>query len=235
MKVSKVVSKCFLIAVTVLLSLNIQAQSYVVDDGGDSDQGGGKSNFIDQIFLSISSNTMTLLSQIELSDGGFILAIHLEGPADLGDFYLENRGPQDLVLARIDAEGELIWFHQLGGAINMSWMHVDDNGNFSVAGQFKGRMQGSWDDFQSSGENDAFLARFSLDGGLDWAHHFTSRHSLAVHYPTYEEGVFEISLEVTQMKPHALLRLRVPTVINNERFRFNSRGDLLERYNLEIP
>ena len=236
MKVCVAMSKCVVFSFAVLFSLSIQAQSYVVDEGEGSDQGGGKRSDYNLYSLS-KANGLTLISQVELSDGGLLLACHVKGQTHLAGFLLESRGPQDLVLARLDAEGELIWFHQIGGAVKqeLTWIQVHEDGSFSIAGQFEGRMQGPWEDFQSAGQNDVFLAHFNLEGGLDWAQQFTSRHSLAVQSPVIEGGSMEISLEVTKMKRHALLHLWVPTVINYEHFRFNADGELQERFNSEQP
>jgi hypothetical protein len=79
----------------------------------------------------------------------------------------------DIVLAKYDANGDHLWSQGFGNAFNdvAGGLAVDPAGNVTMVGSFdKSVSFGPGDDHTSLGEADAFVARYSTDGKLSWAH-----------------------------------------------------------------
>lgn len=78
----------------------------------------------------------------------------------------------DIVLAKYDVNGDPLWSKNFGNAFNdvAGGLAVDPAGNITMAGSFdKSISFGAGDDHTSLGESDAFVARFTTDGALQWA------------------------------------------------------------------
>jgi hypothetical protein len=78
----------------------------------------------------------------------------------------------DVVLAKYDVNGDHLWSAGFGNAFNdvAGGLAVDPAGNTTMVGSFdKSVSFGSGDEHQSSGEADAFIARYATDGTLTWA------------------------------------------------------------------
>src|SRR4051812_28228397 len=83
----------------------------------------------------------------------------------------------DVVLAKYDANGDHLWSQGFGNAFNdvAGGLTVDPAGNVTMVGSFdRSASFGPGDDHVSAGEADAFIARFTSDGKLTWAHSFGS-------------------------------------------------------------
>jgi hypothetical protein len=97
--------------------------------------------------------------------------------ADWGGQPLTAHGgsDNDIVLAKYDANGAHVWSHGFGNAFNdvAGGLAVDPAGNVTMVGSFdKSVSFGPGDDHTSLGEADAFVARFTTDGTLQWARSF---------------------------------------------------------------
>jgi hypothetical protein len=97
--------------------------------------------------------------------------------ADWGGTPLTAHGgsDNDVVLARYDANGDHLWSQGFGNAFNdvAGGITVDPAGNVTMVGSFDRSVSfGPGDDHVSAGEADAFIARFTADGKLSWAHSF---------------------------------------------------------------
>lgn len=82
-----------------------------------------------------------------------------------------SQGEWDAVLAKLDADGSQLWFRQFGTAATESARDVAValDGTVWVVGQTAGALGGA-----SLGGTDAYLARFSADGELEWVRQFGS-------------------------------------------------------------
>jgi len=94
--------------------------------------------------------------------------------ADWGGQPLTAHGgsDNDIVLAKYDVNGDHLWSKGFGNAFNdvAGGLAVDPAGNITMVGSFdKSVSFGRGDDHRSSGEADAFIARFATDGTLAWA------------------------------------------------------------------
>lgn len=109
--------------------------------------------------------------------GGIYLQGVFRDTADWGGAPLTAHGgsDNDVVLAKYDANGEPLWSKNFGNAFNdvAGGLAVDPAGNITMVGSFdKSVSFGPGDDHTSRGEADAFIARFTGDGALVWAHSF---------------------------------------------------------------
>lgn len=107
--------------------------------------------------------------------------VYLQGvfrdTADWGGKPLTAHGgsDNDVVLAKYDANGDPLWSQGFGNAFNdvAGGLTVDPAGNVTMVGSFDRSVSfGPGDDHASAGEADAFVARFTGDGKLMWAHSF---------------------------------------------------------------
>jgi hypothetical protein len=78
----------------------------------------------------------------------------------------------DIVLAKYDVNGDHVWSQGFGNAFNdvAGGLTVDPAGNITMVGSFdKSISFGDGDSHTSSGEADAFVARYTTEGKLVWA------------------------------------------------------------------
>lgn len=112
-----------------------------------------------------------------LSDGSLLAVGTFQGAAIFGlgeprETTLASNGLDDLFMARFSADGALIWAQGVGGVEEDLARDVValDGGGFAVAGLFRDTVTfGAGYTFTADGANDAFLARLTADGALDWA------------------------------------------------------------------
>jgi Beta-propeller repeat len=95
--------------------------------------------------------------------------------ADWGGKPLTAHGgsDNDIVLAKYDVNGDHVWSQNFGNAFNdvAGGLTVDPAGNITMVGSFdKSVSFGPGDEHTSLGEADAFIARYTTDGKLAWAH-----------------------------------------------------------------
>ncbi|MBI5799513.1 MAG: immunoglobulin domain-containing protein [Verrucomicrobia bacterium] len=85
---------------------------------------------------------------------------------------LASRGGTDAFLARFDGAGSLQWVRQIGGVSEdgARGVAVDSAGNAYVVGEFTGTLQLPGTNLVAGiGEQNAFIARFSPAGAVNWA------------------------------------------------------------------
>ena len=95
--------------------------------------------------------------------------------ADWGGAPLTAHGgsDNDIVLAKYDVNGDHVWSQGFGNAFNdvAGGLAIDPAGNLTMVGSFdKSISFGPGDDHRAAGEADAFVARYTGDGKLVWAH-----------------------------------------------------------------
>jgi hypothetical protein len=106
-------------------------------------------------------------------DGNTLITGTFWGTLDLGDGPLMNdAGGKDGFVAKLSPMGEVLWSKQIGGAgnVEIAALAVDPDGGVLVTGGFEGSIafDGGGSLQSVGGSQDAFLARFSPEGPLDW-------------------------------------------------------------------
>ena len=110
--------------------------------------------------------------------------IYLEGmfadTAEWGGKPLKATGgaAADIVLAKYDTNGDHVWSQRFGNGLedtDAGGIAVDPAGHITIVGSFDKTIQfGPGVDLTSLGEADAFVARFTTDGKLEWARNYGS-------------------------------------------------------------
>ena len=98
------------------------------------------------------------------------------GTVDFDAFQLTSSGLFDLLIARLDVDGNLVWAKSLGGdAINFAQhMAVDPSGNGDVylTGRFNGTTDFEPDStkviIRTAADWDIFTVKFNVDGNMQW-------------------------------------------------------------------
>ncbi len=101
--------------------------------------------------------------------GSFERVIRFEKEGDTHT--LESMGKEDAFLAKFDTDGNIVWSIRAGGARSDQGigLSVDDTGNVYMAGYFEEEATfGMTTPLISTGQLDAFIARFNPEGELDW-------------------------------------------------------------------
>jgi hypothetical protein len=111
------------------------------------------------------------------ANGNIYIQGHFKDVADFGGQPLKAAGgsDNDIVLAKYDTNGDHVWSQRFGNAFNdvAGGLAVDRAGNITMVGSFDHSISfGEGDDHQSLGEADAYIARFTTDGKLQWARTF---------------------------------------------------------------
>lgn len=120
----------------------------------------------------------TILHVAVDANGNNYIQGHFKDVADFGGKQPLKAGggsDNDVVLAKYDTNGDHIWSQRFGNAFNdaAGGLAVDPAGHITMVGSFdKSVSFGSGDDHTSLGEADAFIARLTTDGKLEWAKTF---------------------------------------------------------------
>ncbi len=79
--------------------------------------------------------------------------------------------PAGVFLVKYSSDGELIWISHGSGAIRNfgNSIAVNTQGEYYVAGSFEGSIDFSGTTLLSNGQLDAFIAKYSTDGTVEWA------------------------------------------------------------------
>lgn len=106
------------------------------------------------------------------ASGGIYVTGEFSGTIDFGGGSYASSGSIDFFVARLDADGELVWFKQGGGAgIDRGLkLALGDGGVLAVTGEFLGTANFQGETMTSAGGTaDMFVALLnSDDGGLQW-------------------------------------------------------------------
>jgi len=87
---------------------------------------------------------------------------------------------QDAFLAKYDGDGNRLWIDEFGtadGRDHASGVSVDGLGNVYVSGSTSGSLGGP-----NAGEDDAFLAKYAVNGNQLWIHQFGTTANENAHY-----------------------------------------------------
>lgn len=122
---------------------------------------------------------------IDVNDAGEVIAVGtFEGSADFGeapgDVTLTAAGQQDIFIAKIDANGMLIWAKRIGGSSvdEANGVALDADDNVYVVGRFVSTVDfdpgAGTSNLSAGGSPDAFVLKLDENGDFLWAHDFGS-------------------------------------------------------------
>lgn len=111
------------------------------------------------------------------ANGNNYIQGHFKDTVSFGGAPLKAGGgsDNDVVLAKYDTNGDHVWSQRFGNAFNdaAGGIAVDPAGHITMVGSFdKSVSFGEGDEHTSLGEADAFIARLTTDGKLEWAKTF---------------------------------------------------------------
>ena len=103
-------------------------------------------------------------------DGSIVVTGQFQGTSAFGPTSLTSAGEEDMFVAKYDPAGNLLWARRAGGSAFDQGLAIatDGVGNVLIAGFFQGTASFGSTNLNSSGESDAFLAKYTPDGGLLW-------------------------------------------------------------------
>lgn len=107
---------------------------------------------------------------VDASGNSYVTGI-FRGIASFGTTDLTSSGNADIFIAKYDASGNVLWAKQAGGQdIDASKnIAVDNSGNSYITGEFQGSATFGSITLNSSGNYDAFIAKFDASGDVLWA------------------------------------------------------------------
>ena len=108
--------------------------------------------------------------------GNVFFAGATDSPIEFDSFHFDLSGIADMIVAKLDVDGNLVWVKSLGGdAINFAQsMAVDPSGNGDVyiTGRFNGTTDFDPDTskvaIQTAADWDIFTVKFNVDGDFQW-------------------------------------------------------------------
>src|SRR5688572_19073688 len=104
-------------------------------------------------------------------NGNSYITGEFRGSATFGSTTLTSTGYYDCFIAKYDADGNMVWAKQSGGAgLEMGrGIAVDGSGNCYITGYFEGSATFGSTTLTSSGDEDIFIARYDALGNVLWA------------------------------------------------------------------
>lgn len=106
--------------------------------------------------------------------GDVVFTGRISAPVDFGGGLLQSAGDYDIVLVKLDPEGNHVWSKAFGGSAQDSGISVatDSENNIVMTGWFGLSVDFGDDQFISAGKDDAFLVKLDPDGNPLWARHY---------------------------------------------------------------
>ena len=164
-----------------LVAGSITAGSFSAVEGGaqlDAAVGNGREAFVAKmnpegtevfsaVFASPDEQHLSAVAS-DPRDRSVVVAGFFRGSVTLGNDTITSQGSDDILLARLNAGGEVLWARGFGDGSSQvaSAMTVDESGAIWVAGTFDGTI-----DFEqthtSIGRSDIWLAKLSSDGDVE--------------------------------------------------------------------
>ncbi|WP_197041262.1 hypothetical protein [Chondromyces apiculatus] len=98
--------------------------------------------------------------------GGAVVVGYFNGAITLGAETLTSADGEDGFVFRVDGDGEVVWQHRLGGALNdrVTNVALAADGEVVVTGFFSSQLTVGDATFQAAGTQDGFVARFGANG-----------------------------------------------------------------------
>ncbi|AUX46238.1 hypothetical protein SOCE26_077430 [Sorangium cellulosum] len=109
--------------------------------------------------------------------GSALVTGRFRGVLDLGErgdgerITLESRGGSDVFLAKLDAQGQVLWAKQLGDAEHQegTGVAVDRAGNILLVGSFAGTIDFVEEQIHGFAKSDMFIAKLTPEGDYVWS------------------------------------------------------------------
>lgn len=116
-----------------------------------------------------SSGVTTRDITVDAEGNSYVIG-DFSGTASFGSYALTSAGNRDSFLAKIDAEGNLLWAQSAGGPQNVHARSIslDVDRNIFITGSFAGSATFGSETVVSSGGGDVFLAKYSSSGTIQW-------------------------------------------------------------------
>ncbi len=88
----------------------------------------------------------------------------------LGDIKLTGSGDNDVFIAQLDEDGNVLWAKSAGGDFDEASLDIaaDASGNLYITGHFFGQANFGNEAIVSTGNNDIFIAKYNADGSFAW-------------------------------------------------------------------
>ncbi|HEY3169506.1 MAG TPA: hypothetical protein VGK08_00755 [Thermoanaerobaculia bacterium] len=118
-----------------------------------------------------STSTDRALSVDADNSNNYVVAGYMVGTVDFGGGPLTSAGLADVFVAKYSSAGVHVWSRRFGGASSdvAQAVAVDSGGNVAVTGYFQGTANFGGQNLNSAGANDAFAARYDVNGGHVWS------------------------------------------------------------------
>ncbi|WP_181198305.1 nucleotide-binding protein [Enhygromyxa salina] len=113
------------------------------------------------------SSTQIALKMVMDGEGNLICLARMYGTIDVGGGKLHASGGNDILVFKLDGEGNHIWSQIFGGnePDRAARMALDAQNNIILTGTFTGTTDFGVDEFVSLGQRDAFVAKLNRDTG----------------------------------------------------------------------
>jgi hypothetical protein len=113
------------------------------------------------------SSTQKALEMVMDTDGNLVFLGRMYGTVDVGGGTLHAAGGNDIIVFKLDGEGNHIWSQIFGGdepdrAVRLA---LDAEGHIILTGTFTGTAKFGGFEYVSGGERDAFVAKLDRDTG----------------------------------------------------------------------
>ncbi len=117
--------------------------------------------------------------------GNLYVAGYFQRKIDIDGVLLESKGDNDILIAKFNSRGNLVWVKQAGGTYSENMIiteyarkiKVDDQGNVIVAGCFTWQAEFDGNLLKGPGNIDIFIAKYSPEGALIWVKSYGSQQS----------------------------------------------------------
>ncbi|MDC0741479.1 hypothetical protein [Polyangium mundeleinium] len=108
------------------------------------------------------------------SAGNVLVAGDFSGTVDFGGGPLTSLGSDNIVVAKLDADGNHVWSKRFGEASSQgaAAMAIDSAGNVLLTGYFVGTVDFGGDPLTSAGNSDIYLAKLDGNGDHVWSKRF---------------------------------------------------------------
>lgn len=104
------------------------------------------------------------------SEGNTYLAGRYQETITIGTNTFTSKGGWDILLIKLNSEGEVIWAKTAGGLVTdvARAICIDTDNNIYIAGSFEGEATFETQTINASGAYDTFIAKYNSTGELQW-------------------------------------------------------------------
>jgi len=133
-------------------------------------------NTIPQKMKAVDAGELQWIKQFDAGSPEYYPRISLDSMGNIymagdtyGNFAAENKGGEDVIIAKFDRNGILQWKDQIGTGKNDSKIQIstDSIGNSYITGHTKGALEG-----ENAGSYDVFIAKYDSSGTQLWIRQF---------------------------------------------------------------